>query len=852
MMDTPLRAYLMLRSTSGEWSVSVCRDLGAIVQAWKSAIEAEEVTGLLHIGFSRPPARHFDAVAQSWVGKVLLTEAARHALPPVFRSSDNPVALIDGRGIFVGLQGWGYDLDDPSAEVQTEPAKVAAPVYQGWLALYVAEHPQHEDVLSKHGIFDDAAYLAHEGELDRSTKHKLGVYRMHSLIPRDCDDPCEMARAAPPWLLEREITSLELPVRANNVFKNCNISLVRDLCAWTPELLLKQQNFGRKSLKDAVIALTAAASEGPVGVLNGQDLSNSSRLLVEVRRSLLSFPERERDVMTRRLGFECPAETLQQVADDYNVTRERIRQIEAKSSRRWIKESFWDDVLLHKMGRLLTGRQSPLPVAGIEALDDWFEGVGDQISFFQNLVQLVCGEKLSVIEINHVHYLTFMSQDVWDRTVSAAEELLSSATGLGWNEAYAQSLVQGLLPDNAREFGSLLWDRSTERCYFSTNADGSRTLTSFGRGAEQVVEAILAESPKPLHYSEIAELVRVKHGREIDVRRAHNAAASVGFLFGRGVYGLERHIPLNEAELAAIRAEAEEIILTEAPDKQWHCSELLRVILERLDREYVGLDKYILDIALRGSESLQWLHRMTWVAKGSATSEQSRIDIHQAIVSFVKAAGRPLSSREIKQNLAEARGINETYAISAADPLIRVGDGLWGLNDRDIPIKRNEQRILIDMLVEHLEDTQHGLFGEEIAEVLELNGCPIQTFLTIAHQDSRIKVSVGRCVYLTKWNSPRRETVGRSVEMVLQEAQEPLSLETITMLASQRMGRMCSKVQVSAALQALEAVFDDATKTWMLAGAQPDTDDDDLPDLSNDNAALSPPETSLLHAGSGG
>lgn len=838
MKDAPLRAFLMLRSSEGDWSVAVCRDLGAVIQAWKARTDAETTVGILHVGFDRSPSQVYESVAAGYPARMLLTASAKYALPASFVSSRKPVGFAEGEGIFLGLQGWGYELDDP---IRSGPAfppeeKTPTPELQGWLALFAAAHPSYRKALADSGIHNDESYLRKECDLDRDTKHKLGAYRLRTLVSADCEDPCEIARAAPPWLMERELTSLDLTVRANNVFKNNNIKTVRDLSEWTPTALLSIQNFGRKSLKDAAIGLAAALDEGPVGVLNGQDLSNSSRLLVEVRRSLLSFPERERDVVTRRLGFERPPETLQEVADDHSVTRERIRQIEARSLQKWIRESFWDDVLVHKLARLLTGRPSPLPVAGIEGVDHWFEGVSAHMEFFQNLVKVVCEDRISVVEIDGVHYLTLMTQPIWEKTVRAAEELLSSAVGHRWTESYAQSLVHGLLPDNAREFGTLLWDAAVGLCHFSANADGSRTLTSYGRGADQIVEAVLAASPVPLHYSEIARQAKENYGREMDVRRAHNAAASVGYLFGAGVYGLARHIPLSVEEMLEVRTEAEEIILSE-PGRQWHCFELMGVLLERLDREYVGLDKYVLNIALRHSKSVKWLHKMTWVAKDEENSEQARIDIHQAIVAFVKSAGRPLTTDEIKKNLAAVRGVNSTFAINAFDPLIRMGGGLWGLNDRDVPIKRADQRIYIDLLVEHLEGRQSGMYRDEVAELLELNGVPIETLLSILSQDSRLKVSTGRCVYLAKWGDSRRETVGRAVQAVLDGAVEPLQLEVIMRLAEQRMSRRCERSQISAALQAIGGVYNEEARTWSKADMLfVDTDDDDgQPTLSNDN-----------------
>jgi hypothetical protein len=346
----------------------------------------------------------------------------------------------------------------------------------------------------------------------------------------------------------------------------------------------------------------------------------------------------------------------------------------------------------------------------------------------------------------------------------------------------------------------------------------------------------LATSPVPLHYSEIAEQALAKHGRVMDVRRAHNAAANIGFLFGPGVYGLARHIRLNDEEMSEVRIEAEEIILSE-PDRQWHCFELMGILLERLDREFVGLDKYVLNILLRHSKNLKWLHKMTWAAKDQESNDQARIDIHQAIVAFVKSAGRPLTADEIRQNLLAVRGVNSTFTITAVDPLIRVGRGLWGINDRDLPIKRADQEIYIDLLVEHLEGKQNGMYREEVADLLELKEFPVEAFFSILTQDSRLKVSVGRCIYLAKWGEPRRETVGRALQVVLENATEPLQLEVIVRLVAQRIARKCERSEISAALQAIGAVYNEDTKSWAKSEMSFDSadDDDKQPILSNDN-----------------
>lgn len=817
MTEAPLRAFLMVRSRDGTWTVTVCRDLGAVMRAWNMRKELDWDVAVLHVGFDRPPSHSFDEVAQAHPGRILLTTAAKHVVPTSFVSSAAPVGAVESIDVFIGLQGWGYTLDDPTAGAeQVEPPRPDPVIHEphGWVASFLHEYPSDAETVSAHGIFDDATYLGREAELERSVRHRAGLFRLHHIVGANCDDPCELARAAPPWLATRELISLKLTVRANNVFQVNRIMTVHDLADWSSEALLAQPNFGRKSLRDTLHALTAALNEGPLPAATTEGVPESGRLLTEVRRSLLMFSDRERDVLIRRLGFEAPPETLQEVADDYGITRERIRQIEARATKKWIRESSWDDILEQKISRLLIGRRFPLPVAGVEAIDAWFDGMSAHRVFFRNVVQTICGDRIHMIPIDGLYYFSLMTKETWERTVSEASALLSSGVGREWSEDYARSLVHGLLPDTANEFGTLLWDKASRFSHFSVAEDGSRILTGYGRGADQLVEAILAESDTPLHYTEIAERARSRDGRSLDPRRAHSAAANVGFLFARGTYGLTRHVPLSDGQMSQIRSEAEDIICPAAPGRQWHSFEILSEISERMNGGFDGLDKYILDIALAGSDMLRSLGKMTWVAAAADTDDQSRIDVHQAVVAIVQAAGHPLSTDEIKERLTAVRGVNEFFQIFPIDPLLRTQPGMWGINDRDMPLSREEQQQRVEQLVRCLDEKKSGIHASELPEILALQDCSPDAFLSITSQDKRLKIAQGRYVYLSEWGSSRRETIGHAVSAILKDAAGPLTLEDIAASVENRIGRKIGKPVISGALQALEAEFSDTTREW--------------------------------------
>ena len=209
MMEAPLRAFLMMRSSDGTWTVTVCRDLGAVMRTWKMRKEPDREVAVLHIGFERPPSHCFDQISEAYPGRMLLTAAAKHVLPNSFVASATPVGVAESDEVFIGLQGWGYTLEDPTAgtdHVELPCPDTVAHEPQGWVSSLLNEYPSDAETLSAQGIFDEASYLDRETGLEPSVRHRAGLFRAHHIVGANCEDPCKLARAAPPWLVEQELT----------------------------------------------------------------------------------------------------------------------------------------------------------------------------------------------------------------------------------------------------------------------------------------------------------------------------------------------------------------------------------------------------------------------------------------------------------------------------------------------------------------------------------------------------------------------------------------------------------------------------------------------------------------------
>lgn len=304
----------------------------------------------------------------------------------------------------------------------------------------------------------------------------------------------------------------------------------------------------------------------------------------------------------------------------------------------------------------------------------------------------------------------------------------------------------------------------------------------------------------------------------------------VGILLARGTYGLEKHIRLQVEAGDVLREEVENLIASGPEGRQWHTSELCTLIAERRLPDVPEVNKYVLDMILRQSLQVRSLGRMVWTKLPTGYQEsEGRIDVRQAVIALLTDAGSALSATEIRQRLIALRGVNNTFQIQPQDPLIRVGPGTWGLNDRDIPVKRSQQAQLIDGLLDALTMRNEGI---HISEVMRL-GLPHvdgsispHLIFSIATLDPRIRSTAGEYLYLSEWNDVRRLSPLEAVKVCLHDATSPLSFDQIHTIVQGLIKRPCERSTVSACLQAIEAEYDKAVEKWSVPSVP-----DDLPEI---------------------
>lgn len=874
-----LLAYLFVRRPDGSWSVSSHRNLDGVAAEWKAvhAID-EKASAIVHVGFWRPDASSFSAACLGNEGKVLLTSAAKFALPSSYRSASHPLSTIEGFPIYLASSGWGYEIEEnPSS--RTEPTPKVPPAQtlpagiphfpSGWIERLEAVDAILFRECSKLFILNESLYQEREALLPSKMRDCLANYRFNQLAGHNPsrDLLVDELRFAPPWILRLSTKSLNLQVRAGKRLADIGADAVSDIAHLGTAGLLRIGGLGRKSLVDISTAIFRAFERGsaycalneskhgqlfvfeevadarpgkqeeptasgkPFPEVKNVDASlepKSFREALQVAFSLLT--EREASVLRQRMGIAGNRMTLEKIAGNYSVTRERVRQIEVKAINRILdRMSAWADDFRSGLRLMLDGRGTPLPLLGLEVLNPWFTGADTLAAPFEySLEHFIEPPEFHIIRTGGQAYVSRIRQDEWQDAERSARALLST-----WSkrdtpalESDIRVLIESQLGEKSAELRPLLWEVSTRWAHFSSGPPGERTLISFGIGAESIVESVLSESDVPLHYSNIAKRCAAK-GRPVEVRRVHHVAASVGYLLGRGIYGLEKHIALSEEERERVLGEVEGMLF-EAPGRQWHAGEICDE-LEARGLDFEGrLSKYDLNVILGSSISLAYLGRMIWATRVRDTlGSGDRLNIWQAIVALVQDHGSPMHASDIREIISRDRGLGSTFQIHQADPLIRVGENEWGILWRDIPFNEKDAKRIVEEMISILEKKAAGLHISEIIPSLERTRdlaakANPALLVALATRTEAIKAGKGGYAYLPNWEGSRRLTVGEAVERAFDLFDRGVSAVDVAKRASHLLGRAVTKNTASSMLMKI-GVYDQTEGLWFHPEESSDT-----------------------------
>ncbi|WP_226148660.1 DNA-directed RNA polymerase subunit alpha C-terminal domain-containing protein [Burkholderia contaminans] len=864
----PIRAFLFAQGENGQWGCQVFRDFEPLLEAAVAANGSRQYPVGVHVGFERPDTEAVAGLLSKQTALVFLSNGATGTMPLPVRASQTSIGSIGETTFHTALDGFGYQIEqaDEAASASTQPLAEATmrerTVPRGWVATLADLESDLAEKLYSAGIWDDDSYLMLEAHLNSEVRYRAGMHRYEILVGErpNADSLIEHLGSIPPWLSSLPIWRLDLTVRAKNVCRANNIETVKDFAKYGLAGLSKLWNLGQKSVTDIGRELAhqfisgrpltlvapnldmapcgrprdvAAAANQDFDGLDTDDVSNSrfdAHPIANISDGLMDIAQmlsqREQSVWNWRLGYHCTPMTLQQIADQIDLTRERVRQIEVKIYRKIQEHTFWDE-LSRRVQEHLRGRTSPLFLNGLAAIDQWFEGAEDLASPLREISDHIPRLGFHILSWNDSPVISLMSQAQWLEAIDEAKSMLTAIAEQNLSERDVLSQATGVLIGKGEDMREALQEEVSKLCVWSTQPDGSRVLSGFGRSATALVSAVLQESETPLHIDEIQRRVRAHSTYEAtNVRNIHRAVSEVGILFGRGTYGLIKHCPLDASQMLAIRAEVEDIIAGGSPSKQWHSSELYDELLNR-GFSYEGkLTKYIINIALANSPTLVYLRRMIWGVRGKWNENaDARLDVKQAIISLLENEGKPMSTAQIRSRLVEGRGLNTYFQIWTSSPLVKLGPGLWGLEGRDLDMEH--AREMAYRLLKELAARQEGMHTSEVAAFLGLGSeDEVSMLVSVANKDG-LRMDKGQYCYLQPWGESRRISVWEAATSTLKAHPQGLSRGELQLFVDRIAKRKVDRQGLSSILQNIDAAYDPESNLWKFTGIADEDGEDD-------------------------
>lgn len=695
-----------------------------------------------------------------------------------------------------------------------------------WLAVAKAQ-PSLRNILERHGIATDAAYLAARSRIDDGDLARFDLLRFKIARCRDPSDANDSSArledfaGAPPEVLAVPISRMRFSTRAKTRLESARLNTIGDVVTFGTARLGSIDGAGRKMIEEIYNGFVKATEQ----FLVSRTIIGKPRCLSEeLRRWLLSLDERRRVIVVARLGLSVAPETLEVLGTKFNLTRERVRQLESKAVRQEMEAELWPKILAERLGQILANAREPIWLASLPFHHGFFEEFEHGERALARVIETFAPGVGYCIEVNGGLLFSRLSeldfQELRQRALEIGRD--SAKRRLSYTE-FVVTVESLAFSHNAKELSAMLVDAVRPLVHLARPPGSAEPiLVAFGRGVDHIVAAVLEEADTPLHYSEIHRRVMRRGYPDVDERRVHSALDKEGvFLFARGTYGLWRHFEVTEPTANRVVLTAEAIVL--GVDRQWHAGEILESLRSEVPDLVGDIDVYGINAILTRSKELRYLGRMVWVAASSQDKDSSdRIDIAQACTRFLREAGQPLSRAELLDRLRNWRGIGSHFQIHVSEDVIPVAPGIFGLRSRDLPVSPTEMEKMLDCVDDALRKRGVGLHASELTAVFDASNLAFAsrvnhaTFYAIASRDSRLQVDAGGYVGLAGWDDTRRLSITAAGRRLAKEGTSPMSLDELRERLSVLVGRPLSRLDAANTLRDNGYTYDPNAKIWTL------------------------------------
>ena len=393
-------------------------------------------------------------------------------------------------------------------------------------------------------------------------------YNVSNIIRPDNSD-----KTPRPWE-NIPIEELWLPTRIENVLIKSGINTFGQLYDFPENKLLKIQNIGygtvrllakvkNKIINQKRYVLLEVTSDDTSTEMINKSAEDKHLPLDKLIDSLLERcgDERSREIIVRRYGLITgERQTLEEISEDYNVTRERIRQIQVKTLKKLRHPSYKRPIikifeeLLYKNGGIVSDERADKIIPEIFENKTSYSG--------GHLLDLLCG--LGWIQDYHIGDLALYSPLFNGISLEKISDTIFSTIGtdefgVEFNEMVPKIKILNEITDSRMNKEELILSyclldpRIEEYDNFQIHTSDDeisskklifRNYSPLTKKWVNLIKSLLIEEQAPLHFTEITDRVNDRlfnTDKKLNVRRTH------GVLIGnpefahsgiRGTWGL--------------------------------------------------------------------------------------------------------------------------------------------------------------------------------------------------------------------------------------------------------------------------------------------------------------------------
>ncbi|NOE18082.1 hypothetical protein GS634_08090 [Ruegeria atlantica] len=323
------------------------------------------------------------------------------------------------------------------------------------------------------------------------------------------------------------------------------------------------ETYLRRLLRGEMLSQPVLARIIELGNLKPEDIQASETASIEdmsvaeiILASVSTLDERQQDILQRRYGIEKDeTETLEQVATSYDVTRERIRQIEKKAKQ-----------------KIATKRTVKILVAALEQEDTLETLFKDRKIVSEEQIGIVSkslkAEESLAVDLAYGDLRSFLdAESVWTETgwVQEKDLLLMTHEPENLSGSLRQRIVSAIgeqhLPIRLSKVASSIPDYSLSviKDELSENLGASfegDTVSAVPRLPSSVrCILILREAGHAMHCDEIRARMHEVFGKDESIGQIGNTLARLedALIVERGTYDLYENLDLTDNDLAEIR-----------------------------------------------------------------------------------------------------------------------------------------------------------------------------------------------------------------------------------------------------------------------------------------------------------